>query len=151
MHPSANAFDPKGPGGLGNTGHLGGPVAGTSEAEQLVRHTLARIPAAEGRPAQELPNLRLVGAAIARAARLAAAEARARTPRLDLAATQAAGLLQTKARELDALVARNEAEEGRPIAPTTDRGFVWRLHPAPGATGPQVAPFPGEGMNGATA
>lgn len=112
--------------------------------------------------AQELPTLDLIGAAIARAARIAAAEDRARlhlpsirasqgailASREAILASQAAGLLKPTAREVDALfadlasgVASGEgAVEGRVVPGTSGtKSVVWRLHPAPAAAGAPVA------------
>ena len=105
--------------------------------------------------AQELPTLDLIGAAIARAARIAAAEDRARlhlpsirASQAAILASQAAGLLKPTAREVDALfadlasgVASGEgAVEGRVVPGTSGtKSVVWRLHPAPAAAGAPVA------------
>ncbi|MCE2880801.1 MAG: hypothetical protein LW636_00385 [Planctomycetaceae bacterium] len=90
--------------------------------------------------AQELPQLDLVGAAIARAARLAAADHRARLPRLGLANTQAAGLLKADRREMDALFEDLNQDEGRVIPATgATGGFVWRFHAAPAPVGAAIA------------
>lgn len=123
---------------------LGEPDPAIRAAEGLVLASIGPRDGDAPRPAQELPNLALVGAAIARAARLAEADARARVAHLGLANTQAAGLLRPSRRErdalLDTLVERNGPDEGRPLPPTTAaRGFVWRLHPAPAPAGAAVA------------
>jgi len=125
----------------------------TNHAERLVFRAIGGASRADRREAQELPRLDLVGAAIARAARLAAANDRARLPHLGLANTQAAGLLRATRSEsaalLEGLAEDAKADEGRLIDPATvvaassDRPaprFVWRLHPAPGTAGPRLAP-----------
>ena len=112
--------------------------------------------------AQELPTLDLIGAAIARAAQIAAAEDRARlhlpsvrsaqvailASREAILASQAAGLLKPTAREMDALFADlasgeasgNDTDEGRLIPGTSGtKSVVWRLHPAPATAGAPVA------------
>jgi hypothetical protein len=130
---------------------LGEPEPAVRAAERLVLASIGAPTESPTPPAQEMPTLALVGAAIARAAHLAAADARARLPRLGLANTQAAGLLRASRRELDALLDRNEAEEGRPLPATAGaRGFVWRLHPAPAHAGAAVAPVPAPSTGGAT-
>ena len=121
---------------------FGEPDPAIRAAERLVLASIGPREAAATPTAQELPTLALVGAAIARAARLAEADARARVAHLGLANTQAAGLLRPSRRELDALLDRNAPDEGRPLPETAGtRGFVWRLHPAPAATGAAVAPL----------
>lgn len=102
---------------------------------------------------QELPRLDLVGAAIARAARLAAAEDRAQRVHHLLRHSQAAGLFAPRAEatgDLDQAARGAETQrqareahmfsellagtpdEGRVVLLTAAaRGFVWRLHPAP--------------------
>lgn len=129
----------------------------TNHAERLVLRAIGGASRTDRREAQELPRLDLVGAAIARAARLAAANDRARLPHLGLANTQAAGLLRATRSESAALLqglengldAGSDGDEGRLIDPATvasaasDRPaprFVWRLHPAPDTAGPRVAP-----------
>ncbi|MFM7135118.1 MAG: hypothetical protein ACKO0W_12480 [Planctomycetota bacterium] len=125
----------------------------TNHAERLVFRAIGGASRADRHEAQELPRLDLVGAAIARAARLAAANDRARLPHLGLANTQAAGLLRATRSEsaalLEGLAEDATADEGRLIDPATvvaassDRPtprFVWRLHPAPGTAGPRLAP-----------
>jgi hypothetical protein len=134
---------------------FGEPDPAIRAAERLVLASIGPRDGASPRTAQELPKLALVGAAIARAAQLAEADARARLAHLGLANTQAAGLLRPSRRELDALldtlVDRNEAEDGRPLPPTTGaRGFVWRLHPAPAPAGAAVAPDAAPSTDGAT-
>jgi hypothetical protein len=112
--------------------------------------------------AQELPTLDLIGAAIARAARIAAAEDRARlhlpsirssqaailASRAAILASQAAGLLKLTAREGDALFADlasgaasgEGTDEGRLVPGTSGtKSVVWRLHPAPATAGAPVA------------
>lgn len=113
--------------------------------------------------AQELPRLDLVGAAIARAARLAAADHRARVPHLGLANTQAAGLLRPTQGEKKALLdglEPSDGDEGRLIDPASIPGstpaasgprFVWRLHPAPEQAGPRLASSTTDTRSGATA
>jgi hypothetical protein len=113
-------------------------------AETLVLRAIGGQVGHSRATAQEVPTLDLVGAAIARAARLAAADHRARLPRLRLANTQAAGLLKATRRERDALLgdltAANEPTDGRLLQPTDcPKGFVWRLHPAPAVAGAAVA------------
>ncbi|MBI1303719.1 MAG: hypothetical protein GC172_08020 [Phycisphaera sp.] len=127
-----------------------------SAADSLVFHAIR--PDREARRAetadrQELPRLDLVGAAIARAARLAAAEDRARRVHQILRNSQAAALLPPSARDaIDEAATATVAEtpraareahmfsellagspdEGRVVLLTAAaRGFVWRLHPAP--------------------
>jgi hypothetical protein len=133
-----------------------------SSAETLVLRAIGGPVGHSRATAQELPTLDLVGAAIARAARLAAADHRARLPRLKLANTQAAGLMKATRRELDALLSdlpsallgTDEPSEGR-LLPETARagGFVWRLHPAPAEAGAGLAfeptPTPACGCAGA--
>lgn len=109
-------------------------------ATTLVRTAIS----AEAEPvrasAQDLPQLDLVGAAIARAARLAAADHRARLPRLGLANTQAAGLMKADRREMDALFEDLNEGEGRVIPATAESGgFVWRFHAAPAGAGAPIA------------
>ena len=121
---------------------FGEPDPAIRAAERLVIASIGPHEAAATPTAQELPTLALVGAAIARAARLAEADARARVAHLGLANTQAAGLLRPSRRELDALLDRNAPDEGRPLPETAGtRGFVWRLHPAPVPAGAAVAPL----------
>lgn len=115
-----------------------------SAADSLVLEALRGGGGRSRATAQEVPTLDLVGAAIARAARLAAADHRARMPRLRLANTQAAGLLKASRSEKDALlgdlIATQAPDEGRLLPPTDcPTGFVWRLHPAPAGTGAAVA------------
>ena len=112
---------------------------------------------------QELPRLDLVGAAIARAARLAAAEDRAQRVHALLRQSQAARLVPSSSLEsrdersaADAYKTQRGARGGQLfselLAGTPDegrvvplsaaaRGFVWRLHPAPAgsATPPRDA------------
>ena len=66
----------------------------THAADRLVFRAISAPNSVFAPNAQELPTLDLIGAAIARAARLAANDHRARAPRLALAQTQAAGLLK---------------------------------------------------------
>jgi len=104
---------------------------------------------------QEVPSLDLVGAAIARAARLAAAEDRARRACALVERSQAAELLRAArdaahaARTLSPrapapsfadLAAGAHPSEGR-VIPETARatGFVWRFHAAPGDAGLPIA------------
>lgn len=92
------------------------------------------------RDPQELPTLDLVGAAIARAARIAAAEDRGRFHLPTILASQAAGLLKPAPREMNGLFADLPDGEGRVVAGTSGmRQVVWRLHPAPTAAGADVA------------
>jgi len=134
-----------------------------TQANNLVLRAIdvdATRPAA-GRPgdaadaAQELPTLDLIGAAIARAARIAAAEDRARlhlpsirASHAAILASQAAGLLKLTAREGDALFADlasgaasgEGTDEGRLVPGTSGtKSVVWRLHPAPATAGAPVA------------
>ena len=132
---------------------------GATQANNLV---LRAIDAGESRPApgrpgdaadaaQELPTLDLIGAAIARAARIAAAEDRARlhlpsirASQAAILASQAAGLLKPTAREMDALFADlasgRHSDEGRIVPGTSGtRSVVWRVHPAPATAGAPVA------------
>lgn len=89
---------------------------------------------------QELPTLDLVGAAIARAARIAAAEDRGRFHLPTILASQAAGLLKPTPRETNGLFADLPDGEGRVVAGTSGaKQVVWRLHPAPTAAGAAVA------------
>jgi hypothetical protein len=82
--------------------------------------------------AQDLPTIDLLGAAIARAARLAAANDRARMPDLRLANTQAAGLLNASRREMDALFTDLNNDEGELLPPiNATPSYVWRFHAAP--------------------
>ena len=130
-----------------------------SAADSLVFRSISAERAAVPSAPQELPQLDLVGAAIARAARLAAAEARARRAYGLVQRSQAAELLRA-ARDA-ARATRNAAagaaeahvapapavlevpadqSEGRVLpetAPVT--GFVWRLHPAPADAGAAIA------------
>ena len=144
-----------------------------SSAESAARSLVFRAISAERAPSradrQDLPSLDLVGAAIARAARLAAAEDRARTAYAILQRSQAAELL--RAARAAAHAARNSAHAARnpthaarnpaarshdPLfadlaaAAVTDEGavipasvqttgFVWRLHPAPADAGAPIA------------
>jgi hypothetical protein len=98
--------------------------------------------------AQELPSLAgsldLVGAAIARAARIAAAEDRARLHFPTILASQAAGLLKPSPREMQALFADlgrgGEPGEGTLVPGTSGtKSVVWRLHPAPATAGAALA------------
>jgi hypothetical protein len=102
-----------------------------------------RPPAAATRRArdpQELPTLDLVGAAIARAARIAAAEDRGRFHLPTILASQAAGLLKPTVREMNGLFADLPNGDGRVVAGTSgSKQVVWRLHPAPATTGAAVA------------
>ena len=133
-----------------------------SAADSLVFRSISAERAAVPSAPQELPQLDLVGAAIARAARLAAAEARTRRAYASVHRSQAAELLRA-ARDA-ARATRNAAlgaagpdfapptaglevptdlSEGRVLpetAPVT--GFVWRLHPAPADAGAAIATKP---------
>lgn len=112
-----------------------------------------RAPVRAGR--QEVPSLDLVGAAIARAARLAAAEDRARRAYALMQRSQAAELLRAARDAAHAariasprppapsfadLAADASSAEGR-VIPETARasGFVWRFHAAPGDAGLPIA------------
>ncbi len=117
----------------------------SESAERLVFRAISAISAVSPRSpraprvvgsvtdeAQELPTLDLVGAAIARAARLAAADDRARMPGLRLANTQAAGLLKVSRREMDALFTDLNIDEGELLTPLEAApSYVWRFHAAP--------------------
>ncbi len=104
---------------------------------------VARPPAkvAHGpREPQELPTLDLVGAAIARAARIAAAEDRGRFHLPTMLASQAAGLVRPTPREMNALFADLVNDEGLVVPGTSGtKQVVWRLHPAPTTAGAPVA------------
>lgn len=120
-------------------------------AKILVFHAISQFERRVGRPpaqvahspreTQELPTLDLVGAAIARAARIAAAEDRGRFHLPTVLASQAAGLVRPTPREMNALFADLVNDEGR-ITPGTSgsKQVVWRLHPAPVTAGAPVAP-----------
>jgi hypothetical protein len=133
-----------------------------SAADSLVFRSISAERAAVPSTPQELPQLDLVGAAIARAARLAAAEARARRAYGSLHRSQAAELLRA-ARDA-ARSTRNAVLEGSEpqVAPATGvlevptdpsegrvlpetapvTGYVWRLHPAPADAGAAIANVP---------
>jgi hypothetical protein len=133
-----------------------------SAADSLVFRSISAERAAVPSAPQELPQLDLVGAAIARAARLAAAEARARRGYASVQRSQAAELLRAardaaRATRNAARVAKSQQvapattvlevpadpSEGRVLpetAPVT--GFVWRLHPAPADAGAAIANVP---------
>jgi hypothetical protein len=128
-----------------------------SAADSLVFHAIRRDREASGAACderQELPRLDLVGAAIARAARLAAAEDRAQRVHQFLWHSQASKLLvQTESSDagnpdsaaqttetrpsgreahlFSELLAGNPDEGRVVLATAAARGFVWRLHPAP--------------------
>ncbi len=130
-----------------------------SAADSLVFRAIRpdrEVARADSPERQELPRLDLVGAAIARAARLAAAEDRAQRVHQLLRQSQAAGLLAPRA-EATSDLAQDAPEASTPrqareahlfselLAGTPDegrvvlltaaaRGFVWRLHPAPAET-----------------
>lgn len=133
-----------------------------SNAESLVFRAISAERAPSRADRQELPSLDLVGAAIARAARLAAAEDRARHAYAILQRSQAAELLRA-AREA-AQAARGHSEATRTPAPrahdplfadlaaatASDEGcvipasaraggFIWRFHPAPADAGAPIA------------
>ncbi len=113
----------------------------TTAAERLVFSAISAENRPSYRDAQELPALDLIGAAIARASRIAAAQDRARRPGLALANTQASGLIKASSNELDALFADLNAEEGRILAVDgLQQGFLWRFHAAPASAGPCIAP-----------
>ena len=131
-----------------------------SNAESLVFRAISAERAPSRADRQELPSLDLVGAAIARAARLAAAEDRARRAHALIQHSQAAELLRA-AREaahsartpaprahdpLFADLAAQAADDEGPVIPASARarGFVWRLHPAPAEVGAPIA-FTGDG------
>jgi len=109
-------------------------------AQRLVFSVISGSAASRNHQAQELPSLTLVGAAIARSARLAASNDRARVAHLGVANTEAAGLLRPSQDEMNALFADLNPDEGR-IVPPTDRptGFLWRFHPAPVEAGSRIA------------
>lgn len=126
-----------------------------SNAESLVFRAISAERAPSRADRQELPSLDLVGAAIARAARLAAAEDRARHAYAILQRSQAAELLRA-AREaahsarspaprahdpLFADLAVATASDEGCVIPATARagGFVWRFHPAPADAGAPIA------------
>jgi hypothetical protein len=133
-----------------------------SAADSLVFRSISAERAAVPSAPQELPQLDLVGAAIARAARLAAAEARTRRAYASVQRSQAAELLRA-ARDA-ARATRNAAlrangpefgpataalegaadpSEGRVLPHTGPAtGFVWRLHPAPADAGAAIANGP---------
>jgi hypothetical protein len=130
-------------------------TAANSLANSLVLRALDADRSADDAPrgdrsgdAQELPSLRLsldlVGAAIARAARIAAAEDRARLHFPTILASQAAGLLKASPREMRALFADHDqagdAGEGTLVPGTSGtKSVVWRLHPAPATAGAALA------------
>ncbi|MDI9402772.1 MAG: hypothetical protein QM516_02765 [Limnohabitans sp.] len=129
----------------------------STSAQRLVLHAIHAIsPCFEGVSAgpahtrQELPTLDLVGAAIARASRIAAARARAIAAgpsgahlATNLAQSQAAGLLNPSQREMNALFADLTLDEGEPLLPTPSTGGrVWRLHRAPTEAGAALASSP---------
>lgn len=122
---------------------------GVHDAQSLVLRAISAEHARSEPARHKLPDLGEVGAAIARASRLAAADHRARLPRLALAATQAAGLLEPDAAERAALFAdlerANEPDDGLLLRPSAARGFVWRLHPAPAEAGAALARAGGAG------
>jgi len=136
---------------------------GATEANNIVfraidadaSHLATTRPGDAADAAQELPTLDLIGAAIARAARIAAVEDRARlhlpsirASHAAIHASQAARLLKPTAREMDALFADLASgvasgagiDEGRLVPGTSGaKSIVWRLHPAPVTAGAPVA------------
>jgi predicted lipid-binding transport protein (Tim44 family) len=133
-----------------------------SSADRLVFRAISATEAASRCDRQELPQIDLIGAAIARAARLAAAEHRARRAYAMVQRSQAAELLRAArdaahAARDTAHAARNAAGDGSApsfadLAKTSERGegamipptarsggFVWRFHPAPDAAGAPIA------------
>ena len=131
-----------------------------SNAESLVFRAISAERAPSRADRQELPSLDLVGAAIARAARLAAAEDRARHAYAILQRSQAAELLRAAREAANSartpaprahdplfadLAAATASDEGC-VIPATARagGFVWRFHPAPADAGAPIA-SPGDG------
>ena len=104
---------------------------------------------------QDLPQLDLLGAAIARAARLAAAEDRARRALAFVQRTQAAELLRAardaaraahsapqraRAPLFADLATPADSVDGRVIPATAHAGgFVWRFHAAPAGAGAAIA------------
>ncbi len=112
----------------------------THAADSLVFRAISAVKCGHSADAQELPPLDLVGAAIARAARLAANDDRARAPRLALHSTQAAGLLNATSARSAAVFTDRAADEGRPIARAlVTRGVLWRFHAAPADAGAPLA------------
>lgn len=133
-----------------------------SSAESLVFRAISAERAPSRADRQDLPSLDLVGAAIARAARLAAAEDRARHAYAILQRSQAAELLRAAREAAHAarnhtnaarnpaqrpqdplfadLAAATAADEGC-VIPATARagGFIWRFHPAPADAGAPIA------------
>lgn len=129
------------------------------DAQSAANSFVFRVISAERGPSrpdrQDLPSLDLVGAAIARAARLAAAEDRARRAYALLQRSQAAELLRAARdaahasrtpaqRQHDPLfadLAASAASDEGCVIPATARstGFVWRLHPAPADAGAPIA------------
>jgi len=126
-----------------------------SSAESLVFRAISAERAPSRADRQELPSLDLVGAAIARAARLAAAEDRTRSAYALLQRSQAAELLRAARNTAQAartpaqrphdplfadLAGATAAEEGC-VIPATARsfGFVWRFHPATAEAGAPIA------------
>ncbi len=127
----------------------------THAADRLVFRAITAPNSVFAPNAQELPTLDLIGAAIARAARLAANDHRARAPRLALAQTHAAGLLKANRRDQDAvftdLLTNLNEGEGRVIPlEGVSGGFLWRFHPAPHDAGARIASDSSAHSNAAT-
>lgn len=123
----------------------------SSAAETLVFRAISAEERAPRADRQDLPSLDLIGAAIARAARLAAAEDRARHAYSIMQRSQAAELLRAARDAAQAAIGRPQgpspadapADEGRVIPPTArPAGFVWRFHPAPEPVGAPIASTP---------
>jgi hypothetical protein len=126
-----------------------------SNAESLVFRAISAERAPSRADRQELPSLDLVGAAIAHAARLAAAEDRARHAYAILQRSQTAELLRAAREAAHAtrnpaqrphdplfadLAAATASDEGCVIPATARAGrFVWRFHPAPADAGAPIA------------
>ncbi len=120
-----------------------------SLAERLVLGVIAggraRVATRAQTAAQELPDLGQVGAAVARAARIAAACHRAFLPYPIGACRRQAGFLEPDEAERKALFADLASDEGVLLPDAGPRtGFVWRLHPDPCGAGAPVAPHPAD-------
>lgn len=112
-----------------------------STADSIVfRSISAAHPLPEG-VRQDLPSLDLIGAAIARAARLAAAEHRAQRSYSLVRRSQAAELLRLARKAAHAAVHPHVADDASQLLPPTccPNGYVWRFHPAPQAAGAPIA------------
>ena len=129
------------------------------DAQSAANSFVFRVISAERGPSrtdrQDLPSLDLVGAAIARAARLAAAEDRPRSAYALLQRSQAAELLRAARNAAQSartptqrphdplfadLAAATASDEGC-VIPATARSpsFVWRFHPATAEAGAPIA------------